>query len=40
MLGAWSRQARTDPQGFGRAGSTGVRQTGEQDVKDRYQSIT
>jgi hypothetical protein len=40
MLGAGQGKARIDPQGFGRAGSTGMRQTGEQDVKDRYQSIT
>jgi hypothetical protein len=40
VLGADQGRARSDPSGvFGRAGSTAMIR-GEQDVKDRYQSIT
>jgi hypothetical protein len=40
LLRAGQGKARTDPREVGRAGSTGMRQTEGQDVKDRYQSIT
>jgi hypothetical protein len=40
VLGADQDKSRTVPQGVGRAGSTSMGQPGEQDVKDRYQSIT
>jgi hypothetical protein len=36
MLEANLDKVRIDPQGFSRAGSTGIGQVEEQDIKDRY----